>query len=477
MSLIDTTGLGGTAGSPTCAAGTGNGNDGGSSFPAKLHRMLTDMQDSDSRVVSWASHGRAFKVHDKKTFLAEIMPKYFYQLKYNSFQRQLNLYGFKKIQHQGKDKGSFYHENFLRGRPELTRTIIRTKGKGETGRPRASEKEPDFFAMPPMPTSTKTNTNSSTSCAYSPQNTKTSPFLKDTNFAQTQSIPIANVKAGVKRPAPGSRSWGCQTSLGITQTSMDIHNALIRQTMPKPQEESDRHFAGTEHSRPILNGFTASHQESRPSAASPRGTATNKSEDENVNAFSTMVLPFDWEPTPFQPGACLPITNQNSNTSTCKTHPTTENTKNQNLPSWQMQGMDMSAQSIVLSGRKPPPAKGEKQMVTMGPPVQTQANGVGNNLLLEPRQFSWQAQTTPNPRQPHAQETMARTNTQAPAQFPNSDSMSQHGLANSLVAGASNNPSIQEEKDDCTCLERLLFGSLDGGNVQKQCTHHHHQVM
>ena len=48
----------------------------GSSFPSKLHRMLSDVEENGlEKVVSWASHGRSFKVHDKKTFLTEIMPK------------------------------------------------------------------------------------------------------------------------------------------------------------------------------------------------------------------------------------------------------------------------------------------------------------------------------------------------------------------------------------------------------------------
>jgi HSF-type DNA-binding len=54
----------------------GNGGH-GSSFPSKLHRMLSDVQESGlENVVSWAPHGRSFKVQDKKTFLADIMPKY-----------------------------------------------------------------------------------------------------------------------------------------------------------------------------------------------------------------------------------------------------------------------------------------------------------------------------------------------------------------------------------------------------------------
>jgi hypothetical protein len=51
----------------------------------------------------------------------------------------------------GRDKGSFYHEKFLRGMPQLACAIFRTRGKGDMGRPRASELEPNFLAMTAMP--------------------------------------------------------------------------------------------------------------------------------------------------------------------------------------------------------------------------------------------------------------------------------------------------------------------------------------
>jgi HSF-type DNA-binding len=51
---------------------------------------------------------------------------------YASFQRQLNLYGFKSMS-QGPDKGGYYHELFLRGRPDLAARITRQKFKGKLG--------------------------------------------------------------------------------------------------------------------------------------------------------------------------------------------------------------------------------------------------------------------------------------------------------------------------------------------------------
>ena len=67
-------------------------------FPEKLHRMLEEVaKEGNSEIVSFYSHGRAFAVHDMDRFVAEIMPRFFKQTKWNSFARQLNLYGFQRL--------------------------------------------------------------------------------------------------------------------------------------------------------------------------------------------------------------------------------------------------------------------------------------------------------------------------------------------------------------------------------------------
>eukprot|EP01083_Nonionella_stella_P001224 3581_1 len=101
-------------------------------FPEKLYEMLSieSLPHTDtSIVVSWLAHGRAFIVRKPKQFTTQIMPKYFRQTKLTSFQRQLNLYGFRRIT-QGPDAGAYYHELFLRGRPQLCVRMVRQKVKG-----------------------------------------------------------------------------------------------------------------------------------------------------------------------------------------------------------------------------------------------------------------------------------------------------------------------------------------------------------
>jgi hypothetical protein len=118
-------------------------------FPMKLYGMLLVIGDLGlDQIVAWKSHGRAFQVYDTDLFVEKILPKFFKQSKITSFQRQLNLYGFRRIIH-GRDTGAYYHELFLRGKPFLCKAMFRTKIKGKPCRKKASDLvncEPDFYS-------------------------------------------------------------------------------------------------------------------------------------------------------------------------------------------------------------------------------------------------------------------------------------------------------------------------------------------
>jgi hypothetical protein len=125
-------------------------------FPMKLHNMLEHISLNDptlAEIVSWQPHGRCFLVKDIKTFTSDVLPRFFQQRKYASFQRQLNLYGFNRIT-KGPDRGSYYHELFLRSKQILCRGIQRMKVKGTGSRMASNPKqEPNFYLMQVMPPS------------------------------------------------------------------------------------------------------------------------------------------------------------------------------------------------------------------------------------------------------------------------------------------------------------------------------------
>lgn len=123
-------------------------------FPEKLYRILMDAKSQGFEdIVSFYPHGRAFGIHSPERFATQIMPKYFKQSsRLSSFRRQLNLYGFARI-NTGSDAGGYYHELFLRGRPALSTHIQRagvTKGAPRRRGVKAHHAsiDPDLYSLP-----------------------------------------------------------------------------------------------------------------------------------------------------------------------------------------------------------------------------------------------------------------------------------------------------------------------------------------
>ena len=60
-------------------------------FPGKLHDLITYAElNGLDHIISWVYEGRAFMVHNQELLL-QILPIFFGQTKFRSFQRQLNV--------------------------------------------------------------------------------------------------------------------------------------------------------------------------------------------------------------------------------------------------------------------------------------------------------------------------------------------------------------------------------------------------
>ena len=91
-------------------------------------------------------HGRAWKIHDKEALVKEVIPKYFVQTKYESFTRQLNGWGLKRLHQSGNDYNAYYHECLLRGLPKLTMLMRRAERNKGKLMPHV-EGEPNFYEI------------------------------------------------------------------------------------------------------------------------------------------------------------------------------------------------------------------------------------------------------------------------------------------------------------------------------------------
>eukprot|EP00980_Cylindrotheca_fusiformis_P028957 scaffold22680_cov107-Cylindrotheca_fusiformis.AAC.26 len=91
-------------------------------FPFKLHAMLNNAEtEGYSDIISWQGD-HCFKVHDKDAFVESIIPRYFSQTQYRSFQRMLNMWGFHRLREE-PFKGAYTHEYLKRGDTSLCKLM------------------------------------------------------------------------------------------------------------------------------------------------------------------------------------------------------------------------------------------------------------------------------------------------------------------------------------------------------------------
>ncbi|KAL7518736.1 hypothetical protein ACHAWX_003546 [Stephanocyclus meneghinianus] len=112
-------------------------------FPTKTHHLVTQLTETDPKVVTFSPDGAAFFIYDQVKFAEKYLPKYFKHSNYGSFVRQLNLYGFTSSRLKwNSDVVAWTHESFHRDRREDLCNIKRPKKKERVAnKPKADPRE------------------------------------------------------------------------------------------------------------------------------------------------------------------------------------------------------------------------------------------------------------------------------------------------------------------------------------------------
>ena len=104
--------------------------------PAFVNKLWSMVNDStNEKFIHWSDSGESIVVPNRERFVQEVLPRYFKHSNFASFVRQLNMYGWHKVQDvksgsmlsNNDSRWEFENENFKKGKENLLENIVRQK--------------------------------------------------------------------------------------------------------------------------------------------------------------------------------------------------------------------------------------------------------------------------------------------------------------------------------------------------------------
>lgn len=204
-------------------------------FPFKLHSILESAGASGKEsIISWLPSGKAFKIHKPKEFADVIMPQYFNQTKYRSFQRQLYIYGFDRIKDKSsEDYGAYFHELFIRGSSDLCLDMQRQKIKGTGLSNEERRKKASMLRANSKSSSNKRSTpqqHLTTSRQSLMHSNNQTPTATDSVYAALSMNPLSDkLNRPVQAKSIPTEEWNSVSAAAVIKSAIQVQEYATRQ--------------------------------------------------------------------------------------------------------------------------------------------------------------------------------------------------------------------------------------------------------